>query len=144
MCRLGTKDVKTRRITKYCKKIAGYSGGYLVGGAQVSGKQPLSDDFLNCRYFGHSLQNIILDLADDDVLLADGSTVGGCVKYEGWADDKCPKQDMALGAAVAAAVVLIPIIIVVAVVCLICAVVGCVVKRKRDASKSQHEVAQAT
>ena len=55
----------------------------------------LKSDFKLCRHSAHGLTSIVRNLASDEELHADGTTSGGCTKYEGWPlkDSRCPLTD---------------------------------------------------
>jgi hypothetical protein len=78
------REMKKARAYKYCSKIVGISAPRLME-ALALGKQSLKNEFAACRSFTY--------LSNDDDLLEDGTTNGGCVKYN--PDSMvCPTQSM--------------------------------------------------
>ena len=93
----GDRNATESRAYKYCSKFVGYPASVVVGRWVPGLLQDSSwaDDFDACRYFSHYLQGIIQQLSSDEELKADGTTVNGCTRYEGWplGDKRCPIED---------------------------------------------------
>ena len=75
------EELKKTRAYKYCQKIQGTKGPILFE-ALATGVQPLKNDFATCRFFTHTQISIINYLGNDNDLLLDGTTAGGCTKYD--------------------------------------------------------------
>ena len=93
----GDRNATESRAYKYCSKFVGYPASVVVGRWVPGLLQDSSwaDDFDACRYFSHYLQGITQQLSSDEELKADGTTVNGCTRYEGWplGDKRCPIED---------------------------------------------------
>lgn len=94
MCSFKTTDIAVSRAKKYCEKIWGYKATRIHSSGGVPGTEDLALDFSRCKYFTHSWESAIHYLSDDSVLLADGTTDGGCQTQttipDG--DTRCPHE----------------------------------------------------
>ena len=143
-CQIGTIDVEKTRAYKYCKEISGYTGPKLVAGGMALGEQPLGDQFARCRYFAHALQGIMAVLQDDEELLADGSTAGGCVTFEDWGeeDERCPVQSSGLAAAIIALIVILASLFMFIVCGTICRCGKCCCYKEKDCCRKPYKSAK--
>ena len=108
------REMKKTRAYKYCSKIVGISAPRLMEALALN-KQPLKNEFAACRFFTHTQISIMTYLSNDDDLLEDGTTNGGCVKYN--PDSMvCPTQSMFI----AGLGIGIFVLVMVLVMCLLC------------------------
>lgn len=92
VCVYGTQGLAESRAKKYCEPVFGHQAADLMVAGSVPGSDELSEKFARCRYFTHAWYAMNVDLMDDNVLLEDGKTDGGCKAQEAIPkdDSRCP------------------------------------------------------
>lgn len=154
-CHLGKpnddlKLLKTSRAYKYCSEIQGYSGStILVSQAAIPkiSNLEVKAHFASCKFFTHTQQALMEYLKDDDDLKNDGTTAGGCVKYD---PDKmvCPSQSSkiaVLGASILALIVLLGFCFGFVVPALIlCRCMRCGCYKEKNCCRNKYDVAGNT